>query len=233
MKITTAIIVAICIIMPAIVSAQFNLSAVDFNKKISELKKAPLVDVRTPGEFSKSRIKGAELIDISTADFTEKITKIDKSKPVLVYCLSGARSNAAMNKMLSLGFKEVYNLQQGLIGWRNAGLPEETGAASADKISKAQYDKYLESKKIVLIDFYAEWCAPCKKMAPFLEELKKEMADKLEVIKINADENKNLCKELGIESIPVISIFKNKKLAWTQKGFVSKEELKKQINAVK
>ncbi len=83
------------------------LSPVDFQKKISELPNAPLVDVRTPDEFNKSHLKNAINININDENFGNLINKLDKSKPVLLYCLIGSRSAYAARFMHSQGFKEI------------------------------------------------------------------------------------------------------------------------------
>jgi thioredoxin len=87
----------------------------------------------------------------------------------------------------------------------------------------------LETNKLVLIDFYADWCAPCKKMKPYIDEISKEMADKVVVISINTDENQALCKELNIDAIPVLQIYKAKSLVWSNTGFIEKEAVVKQL----
>jgi thioredoxin len=96
-------------------------------------------------------------------------------------------------------------------------------------MSKQQFDALLSSDKLVLIDFYADWCAPCKKMKPYLDEISRDMADKVVVIRINADDNQALCKELKIDALPVLQLYKNKTLSWTNAGFIEKAEVVKQL----
>jgi thioredoxin 1 len=66
----------------------------------------------------------------------------------------------------------------------------------------------LQSDKPVLVDFWAEWCAPCRKIAPLLDELVGEMDGKIEIVKLNIDENPNTARDYGIMSIPTLTIFK-------------------------
>ncbi|MFZ1686252.1 MAG: rhodanese-like domain-containing protein [Flavobacteriales bacterium] len=82
-----------------------------------------LLDVRTPEEWKTGHLKDAVHIDWYADDFTERVTKLDKLKPVLVYCASGGRSAEAQDAMRDLGFKQVVNLKGGITAWRNAGLP--------------------------------------------------------------------------------------------------------------
>ncbi|MBP6574926.1 MAG: rhodanese-like domain-containing protein [Flavobacteriales bacterium] len=82
-----------------------------------------LLDVRTPEEWNAGRMKDAVHIDWYADDFTARVSKLDKSKPVLVYCASGGRSSEAQDAMRDLGFKQVVNLDGGMKAWRAAGLP--------------------------------------------------------------------------------------------------------------
>ena len=84
---------------------------------------AQLLDVRTPEEWSEGIIEGATLANIYDADFDAKLAKLDKTKPVAVYCKSGGRSGEAMAKMQKMGFKEVYNLKGGIGAWNGANKP--------------------------------------------------------------------------------------------------------------
>jgi len=114
--------------------------------------------------------------------------------------------------------------------WRAANLPEITANATASNgMTKQQFDALTNSDKLVLLDFYADWCAPCKKMKPYLDEISKDMADKVVVIRINADDNQQLCKELKIDALPVLQLYKNKTITWTNTGFIDKAEVVKQL----
>ncbi len=85
----------------------------------------------------------------------------------------------------------------------------------------------LEAKLPVLVDFWAEWCGPCRAVAPVVEELSKEYAGKVDFAKINVDENATLASQYGIMSIPTLIIFKKGKPAEQIVGFRPKAELKK------
>lgn len=211
-------------------SVKTSLSATEFADKIKQTPKSPVIDVRTPEEFSKGHLKSSKNINFNGDDFEQQISKIDKSKPVFVYCLSGARSSSAASYMRNSGFKEVYELSGGIMKWRAANLPETTdNEITSNGMNLKQFNDLLKSNKLVLIDFYADWCAPCKKMKPYLEEISKDMADKVVVIRINADDNQSLCKELKIDALPVLSLYKNKVQIWTNTGYISKEEVVKQL----
>ncbi len=207
-----------------------TLSATEFAAKIKELPAAPILDVRTPDEFSKGHLVNALNYDWNGNEFEKQIASLDKSNPVFVYCLSGGRSSSAANKMRSDGFTQVYEMDGGVMKWRGANLPETTAnTTTSNGMTKQQFDELLNSDKLVLVDFYAEWCAPCKKMKPYLEEIAKDMADKVVIIRINADDNQSLCKELKIDALPVLQLYKNKTLIWTNTGFIDKAGVVKQL----
>lgn len=99
-----------------------NISVEEFSSKINSLTNEQLVDVRTPGEWTEGTLKGAGTIDYYGVDFKEKVSKLDRNQPAMIYCRSGKRAGRAMNIMLDLGFKEVYNLSGGINAWRSKGL---------------------------------------------------------------------------------------------------------------
>jgi thioredoxin 1 len=212
-------------------TSQTNLSATEFSEKIKTIPQAPIIDVRTPEEFEKGHLINSKNIDWNNSNFEEEISKLDKSKPVFVYCLSGGRSSSAAGKMRQDGFKQVYELNGGIMKWRAANLPETTEASIITPgMSKQQFEQLLVTDKLVLVDFYADWCAPCKKMKPYLDEISKDRTDKVTVIRINADDNQELCKELKIDALPVLMLYKNKALTWENKGFIEKSDVVKHLN---
>ena len=88
----------------------------------------------------------------------------------------------------------------------------------------------LESKEPVLVDFWAEWCGPCKAIAPSLEEISNEMANKLKVVKINVDENPTTSQAYSIRSIPALMIFKNGEMVSEKMGALPKSALESWVN---
>jgi thioredoxin len=198
-----------------------------FAEKIKTTPNAQILDVRTPEEFAPEHLDNAANINWLADDFVTNTKKVDKSKPVFVYCKSGARSAKAAAKLEELGFKKIYQLEGGILKWNSSGLSKPD-----DKIigmCSQEYAELLNTDKKVLIDFYAEWCAPCKKMTPYLLKMQKEMADKVVIIRLNADENKTLMKEMKIDELPTLLLYENKEVKWKHSGFISEEDLKKQL----
>lgn len=215
-----------------------KLNATEFQQKISETKSPIILDVRTSGEFLGGHIAGAKNLNIRDANFDSELSKLDKNAPLFVYCLSGSRSSYAAAQMKESGFTQVYELAGGVMKWLSAGLPltttdTEVAIATEPKsgeITKEEFNTIISSDKFVLIDYYAEWCGPCKAMEPFLDELKTEMADKLIIQRIDVDKNKSFAQEMGIEELPTLQLYKKGKLVWKKIGFMDKEAL---VNAIK
>jgi len=96
------------------------LSVNDFAEQPSN---AQLLDVRTPDEWSQGIIAGAILIDYHGADFRKQVDKLDKKRPIYVYCAAGGRSGEATRLMQEMGFVEIYDLDGGMGAWTAAGKP--------------------------------------------------------------------------------------------------------------
>ncbi|WP_395046395.1 thioredoxin domain-containing protein [Flavobacterium sp.] len=198
-----------------------------FSEKLQTTEKPQLLDVRTPEEYNIEHITNATNVNWNGSDFVAKASNYDKTKPIFVYCKVGGRSGQAAEKLAELGFTTIYNLDGGMMKWSATGYSKP----STEKVgmTKAEFEKLIVSDKKVLIDFYAKWCGPCKKMAPYLEKMKVELKDKVIIIKIDADEHKTLCQELKIDALPRLILYEKGKEIWKNTGYISEEDLKKQL----
>ena len=93
-------------------------------------------------------------------------------------------------------------------------------------------EEVVKSELPVLIDFWAEWCGPCKEVSPILEEISTEMSDSIKIVKVNIDENPNIPSQYGVQSIPTLIIFKKGEVVATKIGMSSKNELLSWINTL-
>jgi thioredoxin 1 len=93
----------------------------------------------------------------------------------------------------------------------------------------SSFEKLISSDKPVMIDFYADWCGPCKVVAPILKELKEELGDQVRIIKIDVDKNQNISQKLKVQSIPTLMIFQKGDLKWRTAGVQTKALMKKKL----
>lgn len=100
-----------------------SLDVAQFEKQIKEKSDKIILDVRTADEFNEGHIPGAVMIDYYRNDFREQVNKLDKTKPVFVYCASGVRSSSAAKILAQSGFTQVYNLKGGINAWYRSGKP--------------------------------------------------------------------------------------------------------------
>jgi thioredoxin 1 len=215
---------------PTVKPQLHTVGAAEFNQLILTGGDKQIVDVRTPDEFASGHINGAVNYNVNDPQFAANLSNLDKTKPVYIYCLSGGRSAGASQKMLSMGFTEIYDMKGGMMAWRSQNLPVANGGtASADKYTKADYQKLITSNKLVLIDYYAPWCAPCKKMEPTLTKLAEEFKGKIVIERINVDEAKTMAQEMKLEAIPVITTVKNGVELAHRTGFQTEEQFRELI----
>ncbi|MFA7325532.1 MAG: thioredoxin [Candidatus Kapaibacterium sp.] len=225
-----------------------RLDAKSFHGKLSETPNAQLVDVRTPEEYNSGHIESSLNLNVYDSNFDKEISKLDKSKPVFLYCRSGGRSSSAASKLVDMGFTEIYDLQGGITAWNANGLKLSFSGSSKQKDSDGQSgssteegltgmdgDKYLQlisnNEKLVLVDFNAEWCGPCKKLSPILDKLAKEYSSKIELVKIDVDHNPIIAKQLRIEGLPTLKMYKNGKEVWNYLGLTDEESIKEVIKS--
>ena len=100
------------------------------------------------------------------------------------------------------------------------------------KVSDADFEaQVLKATEPVVVDFWAEWCGPCRMIAPALEEIAGAMGDKVKIVKLNVDENPAVASKYGIMSIPTLMLFKNGELASRQVGAAPKQKLEQWITS--
>jgi thioredoxin 1 len=209
------------------------LHAKAFETEIKTKPKAFVIDVRTANEFSNGHILNATNSDWKNGNFKTQTAKIDKNEPVYLYCLSGGRSDLAAKYLMEEGFKNVSVLDGGMMKWRAENLPETAKKTPNIGMDLVSFQSKLKSDKLVLVDFYADWCIPCQQMKPFIDKIAKTKKDRVDVLRINTEENSILSKELNIVALPVIKLYKNSKVVAEHNGFIDEKDLLKLIESVK
>jgi rhodanese-related sulfurtransferase len=178
-----------------------------FVSRLEQTEKKQIIDVRTPEEFNEGNIPQAQNINIYDADFESKIEALDKTIPIFIYCKSGGRSANASQLLQEKGFKKVYELKGGMMAWEIA-FPIGT-ATSQDEYTMGTIQKMASENQILLVDFYASWCAPCMRMKPIFEKIEAENHPGVKILRIDVDKSKKLVKSEKIEALPVIIVYKN------------------------
>ena len=213
-------------------SQEKGLNASEFFDHLKSEKTKHLIDVRTPEEYSEGHINGAKNVNWNSSNFASELNQLDRNTPLFLYCLSGGRSGNAMLKAKDMGFKKIYGLNGGIMSWRSDKLPL-TSSVEVKKtgMTLAEYQAlYKGSTKKVLINFFADWCIPCQKMKPFIKKIETKMASNVAVVRINADNNPELCQTLGVSGLPYNMIYINEEVEWKKLGYISEEELVKLLN---
>lgn len=187
-------------------------------------KDAQILDVRTPEEFNQGHLSNAMHANWNEKDeFIRRIEALDKDVPVYIYCLSGRRSAEAANLMREKGFSQVTELQGGINAWKQGGKHLEAEAATG-QISSESYQAMLTSASLVLVDFGAAWCPPCRKMEPILQEIE-ERNPTVPLVRIDAGSQTALMKANDVLEIPTFILYKKGKEVWRASGLTEMEEL--------
>lgn len=205
------------------------LQAKAFAQSLDSATQKQVIDVRTPEEFQSGHIAMAKNINLYDSDFKDRLAKLNKAQPVFVYCKVGGRSAKAAKTLHELGFTDVYDLEGGMMEWEKNQLPVALGEATADltnTFTLSDFDHLLAVNNVLLVDFYAPWCIPCKQMEPSLKKLEKEYKDQVTFSRIDLDKAKPLAQKLNIESIPVLAVYKNGIELKRVTGFQSTSQLR-------
>lgn len=189
-------------------------------------KTAQILDARLLEEYQQNHLEGATNFNTTDqAGFERESAKLDKNRPVFIYSIANGRSVKLAGELRNAGFKDVTVVPGGLSGWVGRGKPVISTVGKG--LSLTEYTASLKSDKLVLVDFGSRYCGSCKKLAPTVDSLKSENEGSLKVVKIEAYENKDLTKEVGVLQLPTLILYKNNQVVWKKTGVTSKAEIEK------
>jgi len=214
-------------------NGQESLDAKDF-KLIITKPEIQLVDIRTPDEYGTGFIQGALNIDFNEDDFLERMVKLDKEKPLAIYCRSGNRTKDASKMLSKAGFKFIYTLNGGVVAWEKSGYKTILPAPAEPvkkTVTKAEYENLIKSEKVVIIEFGATWCGPCKLLKPVLDKINTDYKGKsVKIITIDVDLSKELSNSLLVNEIPLLLFYKNGVLMEQMIGFNPENIITESLN---
>jgi thioredoxin len=195
-----------------------------------------LLDVRTQNEFKNGHITNSGQLNYYALDFRRRLLLLPKNQPIYLYCNTGWRSEKAAKILVENGYKDVYNLEHGIMDWELQNLPVAVDPdAKPDTENKMEYEelaRFIHSGKPVFVDFYAPWCGPCRQMMPMIDELKTKYHGKITIVKVNVDASKKLVKEMKIMGVPYLVFYNHGKAIYSKNGLASRDELEKAFNSI-
>jgi rhodanese-related sulfurtransferase len=227
MKNLKTILLALLVIFTGEVKAQSPalLSLEAFAAKLKQAQDPQILDARAAEEFAQNHIKGATNVDAKAADYLQKLDGLDKAKPTFVYSIANGRSAVLSRELRAKGFKDVEELPGGLANWIGSGYPIISTTKKGVSLSNAQFTELAASSPLVLVDFGSRYCGACKKLVPVLDSLKANSAFTPKVISIEVYDNTALAKELKVNVLPTLVLYKNGKEVWKKQGFSSTTQI--------
>jgi len=205
-----------------------TVNADQFEKSLMRQHSAQLLDVRTQAEYDAGHLAHAVLANIEDkATFTEQLNTLDKTQPVYLYA-ADSRSHAAAQWMRANGFIQITELDGGIDAWKAAGKPVEK-TSGTHPISEKEYLQMISAQPLVLIDFGASWCVPCRQMQPVIDTLAEQYSGVLTITFVDGGTQTLLMQDLHVNDMPAYILYRGGKEVWRKEGIVPKAEMQATI----
>ncbi|MEO6521165.1 MAG: rhodanese-like domain-containing protein [Mucilaginibacter sp.] len=234
MKKFRSIIVGLLAVATVHAQNKNSLTLEQFNTNLKQAgSTAQILDARSNEEFLQNHIKGAVNVDQKSATYQQTLDGLDKAKPTFVYSIANGRSSILSTQLRNNGFKAVYELPGGLANWVGSGYPIISTTKKGVALSLSQYQSLTGSADLVLIDIGSKYCGACKRLVPVLDSLKTKTGFAAKVISIEQYDNTALAKQLKINVLPTLVLYRGKKEVWRRSGFSSTQLIEEAVNANK
>ncbi len=129
-----------------------------------------------------------------------------------------------MLAVMSVNYSCASNNEKSTVGKENTG-----NILNADNMNK--FNELISGKTPVLVDFYADWCAPCRMMAPILEKVAGDLQGEVKIVKVNVDNNREAAMKYGIRSIPTLMLFQNGEIKWQGVGVIQADQIEQIVKS--
>lgn len=198
-------------------------------EELSAADKVQILDTRSANEFEVNHLEGAVQVDLTDSiQLSRTIASLDPNVLTLTYSIGAGRSVRLAKLLKEEGFSKVYFMPRGIPEWVAAGYPIVSNVKS--EYTPEQISELLKSHDVVFIDYASRHCPGCVKLQPVVEELKAEYAGRVDVLRIELDENIDVIKAQKISLLPTLRLYKKGEQVWEHIGNLPKEKIVSQIN---
>lgn len=199
-----------------------------FQRSLSNSTDIQLIDLRKESDFQEAHIRNAIYMDYEARDFDENVlSRVDKDRPLYLYCYTGTKAQNAGLYLKELGFKEIYYLKGGLINWITQSKPyisEKLNTEPIAAFTNHDLDKIIARNKNVFIFLSAPWCKYCKIMEPIVRENTGEVFG-IKLLKIDGSKELAIAERFQLTDTPTFVYFQNGKQVWRYSGEISEDKL--------
>jgi thioredoxin len=204
---------------------------IDAFNQIASNNNAQIIDLRPQAEFDSGHIVNAASFVSNSPELDAYIDMLYKDVPVCLLGGSAEDNTELIEKLKSKGFKNINELNGGMLAWINAKLPvQKTMPKKIYPNDTISFDNAINGNKLVMVDFNATWCKPCKMMQPSIDRVHDERSDMVIVYSIDVDKFPQYNEKYQIKGIPLVMLFKNGKTLHRSEGLLDERKINELID---